>query len=113
TRVFDAGMLFVRDASGREFDVRFEPKQTLFMAGAGYALLGGWRHGQYHGPLAVEGEVWDLTDPETLGKIQGQNETVCDVLYEGKRGSGIFELLVIGPYQPWGLTGFLDGAPVK
>lgn len=113
TRVFDGGTLWVRGASGREFDVRFEPKQTLFMAGAGYALLGGWRHGQYHGPLAVEGEVWDLTDAETLAKIQGQNETVCDVLYEGRRGSGIFELLVIGPYEPWKLTGFLDGAPAE
>lgn len=113
SRVFDGGRLTLRERDGREFDVEFVPRHVLYMAGAGYALVSGWRHAQYHGPLAVEGEVWDLRDPETLAKIQGQNETVCDVLYDGKRGSGIFELLVIGPYEPWGLTGLLEGAPAR
>jgi hypothetical protein len=91
-----------------------EPKSTIYMAGAGYAYMGGWRHGQYHGPLAVEGESWDLTDPAVTQKLMGQTETVCDYRVEGidgiGTGHGIIEFLLLGAYQPYGFNAWSDVA---
>jgi len=105
TRTFHGATITVRDGD-QDIAIECEPLNTLYMAGAGYG--GAWRHGMYHGPLAVEGDRWDLSDPNTLAMIKGQNETVCNYRMGDKLGHGIFELLVIGPYQPWGLTSLFD-----
>ena len=92
-----------------------EPKQTLYMAGGGYSYLGGWRHGQYHGPLVVETETWDLTDSAIIPKLGVHTQTICDFHVEGLGdigvGHGIFEFLSLGAYLPYGFRSFGDVAP--
>jgi len=111
TRLFDGGSLVFREAGGREFSLALEPITLLHMAGAGYAYLGDlWRHAQYHGELAIEGEVWDLTDAATLARIAGQNETVCRGSLDGQTGYGIFEFLLLGLYEPYGFKSPFDVA---
>jgi hypothetical protein len=114
SRRFDGGTLRLVRHDGAPVTVTVVPKTTLYMAGAGYAYLGGWRHGQYHGPLVVEGETWDLTDEQLLPRISGQTETVCDYIVEGLgdigTGHGIFEFLVLGAYEPYGFKTFGDVA---
>ena len=63
TRLWERGSMDLLTADGAPVTITMTPKSTLYMAGGGYAYMGGWRHGQYHGPLVVEGETWDLTDP--------------------------------------------------
>ena len=117
SRTFDGAKLHVERADGAPASITCVPKSTIYMAGAGYAYMGGWRHGQYHAPLAVEGEVWDLTDPAVVQKIGGQTETVCDFHTEGLRdlgaGHGIFEFLLLGAYEPYGFKSWNDVAPAK
>jgi hypothetical protein len=117
TRTFDGGRLFLATRDGKQATVTMTPRTTIYMAGAGYAYLGGWRHGQYHGPLAVEGETWDLTDKELLPRIGGQTETVCDYTVErlGELGTGhgIFEFLLLGAYEPYGFKSWSDVAPAR
>ncbi len=117
SRTFAGATLNVERADGTAATITCEPKTTIYMAGAGYAYLGGWRHGQYHGALAVEGEVWDLTDPALLPKISGQTETVCDFHAEGLGnlgdGHGILEFLLLGAYEPYGFKSWTDVAPAK
>ncbi len=114
TRRFDGGRLLLARRDGTPVTVTLKPRTTIYMAGAGYAYLGGWRHGQYHGPLVVEGETWDLTDKQLLPRIAGQTETVCDVTVEGLGdigvGHGPFEFLVLGAYEPYGFKTFGDVA---
>jgi hypothetical protein len=114
TRTFERGSVTVARRDGTLVKITMEPKTTLYMAGAGYAYLGGWRHGQYHGPLAVEGESWDLTDAEVTRKLMGQTETVCDYTVEGidglGTGHGIIEFLLLGAYQPYGFNSWGDVA---
>ena len=117
TRTFDRGSFTVARQDGSLAKVTMTPRSTLYMAGAGYAYYGGWRHGQYHAPLAVEGETWDLTDGELLGRIGGQTETVCDYTVEGMgdlgTGHGIFEFLLLGSYEPYGFKAWNDVTPAK
>jgi hypothetical protein len=117
TRTFERGAFVVARGDGAELAVRCEPKTTIYMAGAGYAYTGGWRHGQYHGALAVEGETWDLTDKALLPRIAGQTETLCDFTVDGMpelgTGHGIVEFLLLGAYEPYGFRQWSDVAPAK
>lgn len=112
TRLFNGGSVTLADAQGVESTVEFEPLTQLHMAGAGYSYMGDlWRHGQYHGPLAVEGDVWDISDAGFLRGIAGQNEAVCRVTEGGRSGYGIFELIVLGLYEPYGFDSLTAVAP--
>jgi hypothetical protein len=115
TRLFDRGSYRVATADGNVATVRMEPKQTLYMAGGGYSYLGGWRHGQYHGPISVETETWDLTDAALIPKLGVHTQTICDFQVEGLGGigvgHGIFEFLSLGAYLPYGFKTFGDLAP--
>jgi hypothetical protein len=117
TRTFDRGSFVIARRDGPQIRVSMTPKATIYMAGAGYAYFGGWRHGQYHGPLAVEGETWDLTDASLVQRVSGQTETVCDYEVEGIPGAGtghgIFEFLLLGAYEPYGFKAWNDVAPAS
>jgi hypothetical protein len=114
TRLFERGTLRVARRDGTPVTITMEPKSTIYMAGAGYAYLGGWRHAQYHGPLAVEGETWDLTDAATVQKAGVHTQTVCDYRVDGLggigTGHGVFEFLSLGAYLPYGFKSFGDVA---
>lgn len=111
TRIFEGGTIVLREADGADFAVELEPLSLLHMAGAGYAYGGDlWRHGQYHGELAVEGEAWNLKDPALVARVAGQNETVCRAVYDGRVGYGVFELLILGLYEPYGFRSLTDVA---
>ena len=115
TRVWERGSMKLATTDGTPVAITVTPKSTLYMAGAGYAYLGGWRHGQYHGPLVVEGETWDLTDEATVQKAGVHTQTVCDYEVQGLgdigTGHGVFEFLVLGSYFPYGFKTFSDVAP--
>jgi hypothetical protein len=115
TRLFDSGSLTVARRDGKPATIRMEPKSTIYMSGAGYAYLGGWRHAQYHSPLAVEGETWDLTDVSLIPKLGVHTQTVCDFHVDGIDGLGVghgaFEFLSLGAYEPYGFKSFADVAP--
>jgi hypothetical protein len=115
TRLFDRGTLQLARADGTPATVTMSPKLTLYMSGGGYAYLGGWRHGQYHAPLAVETETWDLTDPNLIPKLGVHTQTICDFHVDGigniGAGHGIFEFLSLGAYLPYGFKSFGDVAP--
>jgi len=117
TRIFDSGTYDVARADGSPVRITMEPKQTLFMSGGGYAYLGGWRHGQYHSPLEVETEAWDLTDENLMPKLGSHTQTLCDFHVEGLgdigTGHGIFEFLSLGAYLPYGFKSFGDVAPAR
>ncbi|MEX1254480.1 MAG: hypothetical protein WEE64_09070 [Dehalococcoidia bacterium] len=102
TRVFDGGSLTLEGPDGRELVIEARPQRLLFMQGAGYAYTSGWRGGQYHGPLVVEGERWDLNDPNAVERVHVQTETVCEYRVGDKVGYGPFELIVLGAYEPDG-----------
>jgi len=103
TRLFDGGRLTFRDPENREHAVTVRPLGPVwYMFGGGYGPP--WRHGVYQGPLAVEGEVWDLSAEEAVRRVSGLDETLCTFELDGATGYGPFEFACFGPYRPYGFA---------
>jgi hypothetical protein len=85
----------------------------FYMHGLGYTHPV-WGHGMDHGPLQVAHDSITLSaindlSPENL-HIQALSDARLHWDGAEHRGSGILEQLLIGPHQPSGFTGLLDGA---
>jgi hypothetical protein len=103
TRVFNGGRLSFRDPQNREHGVTVRPLGLVWhMFGGGYGPP--WRHGVYQGPLAVEGEVWDLSTDEAVRRVSGLDETLCAFEMDGQTGYGPFEFACFGTYRPYGFA---------
>ncbi|CNK03901.1 Uncharacterised protein [Mycobacterium tuberculosis] len=68
-----------------------------------------WGHGTIHGPLETGRESIGLDDfdPTDFASIHLQNLVTATM--GDRRGVGVVEQIAIGPHQPSGLTGLLDG----
>ncbi len=108
-----AAKLEVRDPSGRDHLVTWQPQQIFMMKGIGYGHPQ-WTHGGWKGELAVEREDMrpDQLDPLDLSHLHIQ--AIATARHEGggtaSDGIGIVEQLVIGPHAPSGFAGLNDGA---
>ena len=88
-------------------------RRHFYMAGLGYTHPT-WGHGEDHGPLAVESEVYDLDEiaddaPQWL-HIQGLADAVLELDGREHRGVGVVEQALVGPHAPSGMTSFFDPA---
>ncbi|WP_446654987.1 hypothetical protein [Blastomonas sp.] len=109
TRWPSGGELAIETENG-PLTVRFEPVQRFQMRGLGYTCPR-WGHGLHHGALAVEREDFELAALDPLAPDMGNLhvQILCRVTTsDGESGMGTFEQLVLGPYDPWGLTGYVD-----
>ncbi|WAC24190.1 hypothetical protein [Blastomonas sp. SL216] len=105
-----AGGDLVIDTGQGPLSVSFTPLQRFQMRGLGYTCAR-WGHGLNHGALAVEREDFDLAALDPLAPDMGNLhvQILCRVTTSaGETGLGTFEQLVLGPYDPWGLTGYGD-----
>jgi hypothetical protein len=97
-------------ADGELRTLRLEPLWEFQMLGLGY-LHPEWGHGVWKGESAVAVERWHLPVPDPLALHHLHVQAVCRASFGGRTGTGVLEQLVIGPYEPGGLTGLADGAP--
>lgn len=107
TRWPDTGQLMLDCPDGPE-RIRFEPVGRFQMRGLGYTSPK-WGHGLHHGALTVEREDFGLTqcDPAQMDNFHVQ--LPCRVISDRHgEGFGVFEQLILGPYAPLGLSGFVD-----
>lgn len=85
----------------------------FYMAGLGYTHPT-WGHGNDHGPLKVENEVYDLStivdnDPQWM-HIQGLSEATLEFDGATHEGAGVVEQLFVGPHAPSGMGDLFDPA---
>ncbi len=107
TRWPEKGALVIEGPDGPE-TLTFEPIGRFQMRGLGYTSPK-WNHGLWHGPLAVEREDFGLKqcDPGSMDNYHVQ--LPCRVMSDRHgEGFGVFEQLIIGPYQPYGLKEYMD-----
>ncbi len=107
TRWPKGGTLTIDGPDGPE-TLTITPVGRFQMRGIGYTSPK-WNHGLHHGKLEVEREDFGLAqcDPNAMDNfhVQLPSRVVSDRHGEG---FGVFEQLILGPYQPMGLTGFMD-----
>jgi hypothetical protein len=91
-----------------ELHVELEKVFTFRMRGIGY-WHPHWTHGTLHGPLETGRESINLDDfdPLDFSSIHLQNLVIAKM--GGRTGVGVLEQIHLGPHEPTGLTGFLDG----
>lgn len=109
TRWPSVGLLTLDTPEG-SLEATFEPIHRFQMRGLGYTCPK-WGHGRYHGPLVVERDDFDLAalDPMAATMENLHVQMVSKVTTSaGEQGIGTFEQLVLGAYDPWGLTGYFD-----
>ena len=112
TREMRGATVTVDDPDGKTISVRNTPLRTLYLAaGSGYVNLDGWGHGVYQGPLKVGGLRWDTTDPEFRSRFGFVTDTAARFTLDGRVGYGLFELMILGVYRPYGFTGWDTVAP--
>jgi hypothetical protein len=109
TRLAAAAEIDLTDIEGRTRTISLEPGLRFHMKGLGYGHRE-WGQGMWKGELAVGSESFD---PDSLPLLAPDNIHVQQVVRArsgDRQGIGVLEQVVIGPYEPGGLTGFLDGA---
>ncbi len=92
-----------------EREITLTPLLRFQMRGAGYSHPQ-FAHGRWHGGPIVNDEQLNL---DTLDPLEYANIHVQHVVRAtcgDEIGLGVLEQLVIGPYEPTGLRGLLDGA---
>ena len=98
------------DVDGAPSQIVLKAKQRFQMRGLGYTHPD-WGHGHHQGPLKVAREDIAVAD---LNPLQGDNfhvQAICSARCNtGETGIGIFEQLILGPYAPFGLKEYFDGA---
>lgn len=105
--------LDVRDSSGRDHVVTWQPIAQFQMKGIGYGHPE-WAHGGWKGDLVVAREDFGIAVLNPLELPNLHVQTLCNARHEGggatSEGIGLVEQLVIGPHQPSGFSGLVDGA---
>lgn len=97
----------VLDLEGAPAEVEFEHIARFQMRGIGYTHPT-WTHGTHHGPLKVEREDIDLASIDPLAMENIHIQMISRAKTPEETGIGIFEQLILGPYEPMGLKGATD-----
>jgi len=110
--ITSAGLAMTSLGDGARHEVQLEPIFTFRMKGLGYSHPK-WTHGRWHDELAVESESWALDSvDETAYENQHVQHLVRAAYTDGtgkeRSGIGVLEQNLLGPYAPYGLTGFID-----
>ncbi|MFE0749037.1 hypothetical protein [Gordonia sp. NPDC058843] len=100
TMTFDSGW-------GRQRTIEIAPLSDIgfHLGAANYFGFKGDRHGKWHGIDHTSGEYYkDMTDRETLEEAHQLRDCVITTREGDATGYGIFESMVIGGHQRYGLT---------
>ncbi|WP_317930796.1 hypothetical protein [Halioxenophilus sp. WMMB6] len=109
TRRAQSAIVTMADHGGDTLELQLEPILTFRMKGIGYQHSE-WGHGLWKGELAIGSESWacDDIDPLTWDNIHIQQ--LVKARSGDQIGYGVLEQMNIGPYLPYGLTSWFDGA---
>lgn len=89
--------------------IALTPLGTFLMRGAGYGHPQ-YAHGRWHGGAYLDGEVLDVDSLDPLDYHNVHVQQIVEATWRGHVGLGVLESLIIGPYDPYNLSGLLDGA---
>lgn len=106
--IADGSVIHLRPQEGELVEVEFRPLYHFLMKGIGYGDPK-WGHGMWVGPDEAEGVEYDLAREKPIENLHVQ--TVSAVKAGKREGLGIFEIIVMGPYEKYGFKEMFDPAP--
>lgn len=109
TRRADRAVITLVPPEGAPSTVELEPVLDFQMVGLGY-LHPEWGHGVWKGEEAVGVETWKLADLDPMAPTNIHVQQLCRATMGDRVGTGVLELLVIGPHAGAGFRDLLDGA---
>ena len=68
-------------------------------------------HGCWVGEAESTRDRIVLADVDPLDPLMVHVQALSHATWGDRRGVGIVEQLIVGPHEPTGLTGIIDGAP--
>jgi hypothetical protein len=89
--------------------IQLEPLLCFRMKGIGYGHPQ-WSHGVWKGELAIGGDSWKCDELDELAPDNLHVQQVMRARWGDRVGVGVLEQIVVGPHEPSGFTGTLDGA---
>jgi hypothetical protein len=89
--------------------IELEPILDFQMLGLGY-LHPVWGHGMWKGEDAVAVEAWKLADVDPMAPTHLHVQQLCRARLGDTVGTGVLEILAIGPHQRAGFRELLDPA---
>ena len=92
---------------GKETVLELKPLYHFLMRGIGYGDPK-WGHGMWVGEDEADGFEWDLAKEDPMSHLHVQ--TVSQVTSGRKKGIGVFEIIVMGPYAKYGFKEMMDPA---
>ena len=114
TRHAKSAIVQAIDANGAQWRAELTPRFQFHMSGIGY-MHPQWGHGMYRGDNALGYDTYDLAAlDENEPRFQHVQAFVTARLFGPdieRVGAGVLEQLVIGAYEPHGLSGIFDPAP--
>lgn len=99
----------MNDKSGESLEITLEPVLLFRMKGIGYQHPE-WGHGMWKGELAIGGESWACDDVDPLALENLHIQQVVRARCGDEVGHGVLEQIHTGPYEPYGLRDWFDGA---
>lgn len=103
SRTISGGVIRCPDARGGPMEIGVESMSFYTLeSGTGYHDADTeWRHGMYHGPLAVQSRSYDIGRDNTPGAI----DNAARFTYGAQTGYGLFQHLIMGRYSPFNVDG--------
>jgi len=111
---FEPGSRMIKSATlamtsledGARHEIAFEKQFTYRMKGIGYSHPT-WPHGAWKGELAMAAERWKLADVDDSAFENQHVQHLMKVRMGDRRGVGVLEQSIFGPYRPYGLEGHI------
>ncbi len=109
TRRAQSATVTMQDHSGEQLEISLQPVMLFRMKGLGYQHPE-WGHGQWKGELAIGAEDWACDEPDPLTWENMHIQQLVVARCGDQTGYGVMEQMHIGPYAPYGLNGWFEGA---
>ena len=87
-------------------EITFTPLYHFLMKGIGYGEPK-WGHGMWVGPDEQDGGHYELEQENPMSNLHVQS--LSKVTSGDREGIGVFEIIVMGPYERYGFKEMLDG----
>jgi len=109
TRLASSAEIDLVSLDGETRTIALEPILRFQMKGLGYGHPK-WGQGVWQGELVTGGESFDPEDLDLLAPENIHVQQVVRATDGSRKGVGVLEQIVVGPYSPGGFTEYFDGA---